>query len=190
MDKTRQYSPTIDGIRPDHTARYRFASSLIPIGRHVLDMACGCGYGSWMLKQAGMIVTGVDIAQEAIDYAQKHYAGPSFICQKAEETKGTWGAIVSFETIEHLPDPCRAFEGVSAPLLIASVPNEEFYPFSKERFAGDKYPHLRHYTVAEFEALLEAMGYAVSDWYCQKDKRGEVIKGTDGMFLIAVARVI
>lgn len=190
MDNTRQYSPTIDGIRPDHVARYQFAASVIPKGKYVLDMACGCGYGSWIMEHAGLKVTGVDIEPEAIEYAQRHYQGPTYFCQRAEDTKGHWDWLVTYETVEHVHAPSEVFAGVNAPNLIVSVPNQDYYPFFKERFAEDKYPHLRHYTPEELNALLNAMGYAVKDWYCQPDKRGEIKRGTEGMFLIAVAKII
>ena len=190
MDRTRQYSPTISGIRPDHVARYQFAGSQIPNGAKVLDAACGCGYGSWIMQEAGKVVTGVDIEPEAIEYAQRHYKGPTYLCQKAEETGGYWDWIVSFETIEHLSRPELVFATSQASHLIASVPNEERYPWSKERFAGDKYPHLRHYTPAEFEAFIESVGFAVKEWFCQTDKQGVIKPGWDGMFMLVVAERI
>lgn len=186
-DSTRQYAASIDGIRFDHIQRYNFASHSIKEGSRVLDIACGCGYGSWFMEQAGLKVTGVDICQEAIDFANDHYKGPTYICQEAHEVKGEWDAIVTFETLEHIHDPESVLKAVSAPLLIASVPNEEVFKFKPARFAGDEYPHLRHYTPLEFQELLEGSGYLVDKKFCQKDKRGDIVPGTDGMFLIYVA---
>lgn len=188
MDRTRQYSPTVDGIRPDHVKRYEFAASRIPKGSYVLDLACGCGYGSWIMEQAGLNVTGVDISREAIEYAQRHYKGPTYWNQKAQDTRGRWDVLVSFETIEHLADPEVIFQNVKADSVIASVPNEERYPFSVERFAGDEYPHLRHYTPAEFDDFFKAQGFEVVRRFCQPDKQGAIIPGTSGMFLIYIAK--
>jgi hypothetical protein len=133
-------------------------------------------------------VTGVDIEPEAIAYAKKHYQGPTYLCDAAGWPQGRFDALVSFETIEHLEIPRQVFWSASAPLVIASVPNEERYPFSKEKFAGDKYPHKRHYTPSEFEALLNSAGYEVTDRFCQKDKHGDIHPGSDGMFMIYAAR--
>lgn len=188
MDNTRQYSPTVAGIRPDHVARYEFAAKTIKPKTFVLDLACGCGYGSWIMEKTGLFVTGVDIEPEAIAYAHQHYKGPTYLCKAADEVTGRWGTIVSFETIEHLAKPETLFKGIEARQLICSVPNERFYPFSKERFAGDKYPHLRHYTPEEFESFLNDNGWTVESWHCQKDKRSPITEGKDGMFLIAVCR--
>jgi hypothetical protein len=71
-------------------------------------------------------------------------------------------------------------------LLIASVPNEEKYPFSAEKFAKDKYPHKRHYTPKQFEELLNSSGYEVTEKFCQADKHGDIKPGTEGRFLIFI----
>lgn len=187
--KDRQYG-TLDQIRADHVRRYLLAANIIPVRARTLDLACGCGYGSWLLHGAGLNVTSIDCAQEAIEYAQKWYQGPDYLCQRAEDTKGEYDAFVSFETLEHLPDPVGLLKSVRAKILIASVPNQELYPFKKENFEGESYPHLRHYTPKEFEELLQAGGYQIEQLCCQKDKDGLVFPGTDGMFLIAVARAV
>jgi len=185
MDLTRQYGQTIDRIRPDHVARYEFAANRLR-GRKVLDLACGCGYGSWILKEAGNDVVGVDISDDAIEYALRHYKGPSYFCQSAAETSGKFDAIVSFETLEHLEDPTDVLV-LDAPLIIASVPNEEMYPFRAERFEGDDYPHKRHYTPKQFDELLESAGFTVRERFCQPTKQGKIEEGTDGVFLIYIA---
>lgn len=186
-DKTRQYG-SIDQIRRDHVQRYLFAANRIPRGSRVLDLACGCGYGSWIMHGAGLEVTGADIEDEAIAYAKRHYQGPAYLCQKAEDIEGSWDALVSFETLEHLENPSVVLGAVRAPLVLASVPNEDLYPFSVERFAGDKYPHKRHYTPGQFAELLRSCGVTEIEWFCQKDKFGDVVPGTDGIFLIAVGK--
>lgn len=182
----RQYGP-IEKIKRDHVNRYLFAAERVQ-RKKVLDLACGCGYGSWILHRAGNEVVGVDIEPEAIDYAREHYEGPLYRCQPAGLVQGKFDALVTFETLEHLEAPFEVFQSVIAPLVIASVPNEERYPFRAENFAGDKYPHKRHYTPLEFEQLLNSAGFEVTEKLCQQDKQhGEIKAGTDGRFLIYVA---
>lgn len=190
MDRTRQLSTTLDGIRGDHVKRYKFAASRIPKGSTVLDAACGIGYGTKMLYDAGNIATGVDIHPEAIQMAYTHYAGPVyFVGDVRSYYNAPYDAIVSFETLEHLEDPGPALERFSEAcegLLITSVPNEERYPFIKANFSQDEFPHYRHYSPKEFEQLLNRFGFKVLERRCQKDKQGEVVLGTDGMFLVYV----
>lgn len=190
MDQTRQFGTNLTFIRPDHVYRYRFAASKIPEGGSVIDAACGCGYGSRILFEKDLTVTGIDISQEAIDYAIQYYAGPQYICSSIEAV-GDLEAdyLVSFETVEHLKFP-SILKKLNCRHIIASVPNEERYPFRPEIFAADEYPHQRHYRPVEFEQFLNGIDYRVTEKWCQKDKKGPISLGTDGLFLIYVGERI
>jgi 2-polyprenyl-3-methyl-5-hydroxy-6-metoxy-1,4-benzoquinol methylase len=186
----RQYGRGLDEIRPDHLRRYALAASYVS-GR-VLDAACGCGYGSFILQKAAPVVVGVDRSAQAIGWAEEHFAGPEYIRGQIEDAPwaGQFDTVVSLETLEHLRDPkpaLDAFRASCSGVLVASVPNEERYPFKAENFVRDESPHFRHYRPTEFQELLEASGFKVIERFCQKDKLGEIHGGTDGMFLIYVA---
>jgi SAM-dependent methyltransferase len=47
-------------------------------GRHVLDIGCGAGHSSALIKETGATVVGVDAAQGLVDYATKTFAGIDF----------------------------------------------------------------------------------------------------------------
>lgn len=188
MNPVRQWG-TLDQIRKDHVARYEFAARQIKRQSRVLDAACGCGYGSWIIQNAGNRVVGVDISRDAIKYAEEHYHGPGYLLGSILDKPwvGWFDALVSFETIEHIAEPEKALklfrESVDG-VFICSVPNENLYPFNAEKFAGDEYPHLRHYTPDEFAALLMAADFKIQSLNCQKSKTSDVEPGTDGMFLV------
>lgn len=191
MDRTRQWGTTADQIRPDHTARYRFAALKLRPRSTVLDAACGCGYGARILHDEAHHVTGVDIEGEALDHAQKYFSGPTYLRADLATCPilGRIDALVSFETLEHMADPAAFLNRVRGDLLVASVPNERRYPFHPDVFKHDKYPHQRHYTPEQFDELLESCGYEVVERHCQKLKvPGHIEPGTDGLFLIYVAR--
>lgn len=44
-------------------------------GKRVLDVGCGLGSGSWLLTEQGASVTGVDVSEDAIEWARRTY-GP------------------------------------------------------------------------------------------------------------------
>lgn len=185
----RQLGRRITEIAKDHCNRYFFAKDLLH-GR-VLDAACGCGYGSFILNEK-CVVTGVDISEKTIRHAEEFFPGPEYVLGNLAETpwRGRFSGIVSFETLEHLPEPksvLEAFRRCLSGYFVASVPNENLYPFNPEVFKEDEYPHIRHYKPEEFDALFKDSGFEVVSRWCQESKQHPEIKaGTDGRFLIYV----
>src|SRR5712692_6959809 len=58
----------------EHFARYLFAAGLCR-GKRVLDIACGSGYGAYILKILGAAqVVAVDRDPAAVRFAQRQYA--------------------------------------------------------------------------------------------------------------------
>lgn len=186
----RQVSPTLAGIRRDHVARYEWAAGQIAPGSRVLDLACGVGYGSSILSARELAVVGIDHSEEAIEYA-RHYYGlgvVSYRCEPVDSVAGfvsdSFEAVVCFETIEHVADPLPMLKNLAriAPVIFASVPNERFFPHG-EMVAF----HHRHYTREEFSALLDAAGWAVTEWDGQKDGFSDVSAGVDGRTIVVKA---
>lgn len=166
-----------------HLERYFLAARTV--GGTVLDAACGCGYGSKIMHDTGAFVTGIDLEKEAIEYARKHYPGPEYILADVMTYSARYDWVVSFETLEHIPDPLRMLKNFrKSRRLIVSTPNEEHYPFDPDKFAGDRFPHLRHWTPDELEKLLEDAGWDVYARFCQPRKVSKCIPGTEGMFLV------
>jgi 2-polyprenyl-3-methyl-5-hydroxy-6-metoxy-1,4-benzoquinol methylase len=192
LDTSRQWGHTVNEIKKDHVNRYLFAKQHVT-GR-VLDAACGCGYGSKILLENAVEAVGVDDSIEAIEWAREFFRGPQFINGKIEEAPwtGKFETIVSLETLEHLQNPeeaLKAFRRSCIGTLIASVPNENLYPFKAEVFANDESPHFRHYRPEEFQDLLEWSGFKVVGRFCQVSKQDpEVVKGTDGRYLVYICQ--
>lgn len=174
-------------IDPSHKERYYFAREHINKGDRVLDAACGCGYGSQILSKDAW-VTGIDISEKAIEYAQINYPIPRYILGDVLDIKWKFDVIVSFETIEHLEKYERLLSKFSehGKKLICSVPNEELYPFNPEDFKEDKYPHVRHFTPDEFRELLDVTGWKVLSEYCNDKYNPKVREGTDGKFMVFI----
>ncbi|GAB1261341.1 class I SAM-dependent methyltransferase [Aurantivibrio plasticivorans] len=144
-----------------HEARYEFASSHLT-GKSILDMACGCGFGTAQMagRHPELRFTGVDIDPEAIDYARRNYQldNLEFICTDAMRfDQDRYDTIVSLETIEHLIDP-RAFIANLPSLLnaggaiIASVPITP---------TCDGNPHHLHdFSLRSFNKLFSNINYS------------------------------
>ena len=91
----------------------------------VLDVACGWGYGSFILKNPETQVTGIDNDLEAISYAKNHYPDIGFIEQDIEENSlPKVDYIVCLETVEHLKNPEEFIKKIkeSADLIFLSTP--------------------------------------------------------------------
>ncbi len=178
----RQYATTLNEIRADHVARYRWATKLV--NGHVIDLGCGIGYGSYMLAHAALSVRAVDISEDALAFGKQHWNHSRIIWQQADLTHVNQIGLdwaVCFEVIEHLQDPTTLLKSVSAKYLLCSVPNEEHMPFNPVRHSY----HFRHYHKPEFAELLRKTGWLVLGWYGQVGKTSEVAPDVSGMTILA-----
>lgn len=127
-----RYVPGHGGVQIEleHQHRYRYAARVVR-GRSVLDAASGEGFGARILAEVAARVTGVERDEGVVAHARSRYPGIDF--QAGDVTAlpfpdGSFEAVVSFETIEHVDEPERAvaeFRRVLAPggLLVVSTPN-------------------------------------------------------------------
>lgn len=93
-------------VRNEHLRRYA-AIRRFCYGK-TLDMACGCGYGSFLLAVNPDVsgVTAVDCDREAIEWATREFKHPkiNYLEKKTSTIKGNFDTLVCLETIEHLKD--------------------------------------------------------------------------------------
>jgi ubiquinone/menaquinone biosynthesis C-methylase UbiE len=148
------YDPT---RRCFHLARYEFAAKYA-LDRQIADIACGTGYGSALLGQPACAskVMGIDIDAEAVAYANRNHSCErvSFVVASGDATPladASVDLVVSFETIEHVPDDQRLlkeFHRILKPggLMICSTPNE--WPLEIMEH------HLRVYDRRSFEEII------------------------------------
>jgi len=146
-----------------HIERYRFASQLAP-GKVILDVACGTGYGSDLLAgHAANRVVGGDASPGALSFATDRFRRENLSFLKLDASRlpfppSTFDAVVSFETLEHMPDPgqfLRECARVLRPngVLLCSTPmrlawRPPWMPKPLNPF------HTREFTVGELRAAL------------------------------------
>lgn len=140
-----------------HKARYEFAANYAN-RKTIADIACGTGYGTNLLATAGGAehVHGVDIDSEAISYASNRYRANNvtFHCSSADSTAlpdRYFDVVISFETIEHLPNDQMLLKEISRilkpeGLLISSTPNN--WPLECAKY------HVRTYDLEAFKKTL------------------------------------
>jgi len=142
-------------LRNQHLARYRWAAAGAS-GLRVLDAACGTGYGSRILSEAGARqVTSMDVSFDA--------SGLGFV--RADATRlparnGAFDLYVSFETLEHVEDDVALVSEAHRVLapggrFFCSTPNRDFLSPGLTLRDRPRNPyHVREYSIAELESLL------------------------------------
>ena len=196
----------------EHVGRYLFAADRVH-GLHVLDAACGTGYGSALLARSAAAVTGVDIDPQTIGFASGWWGSPSVRFDVADVASlpfadATFDAIVSFETIEHVPDPAATlaeFHRVLVPggPLIVSTPSRDVYnwvsfphgdgnPFHPSELTPEEFVAAleRHYVIESLHGQVHVPGFGAAESPSTPRSRSPVarlarsaIKGTTSWFL-------
>jgi len=159
-------------LEEDHLARYKFAAQFVR-DKKVLDIACGSGYGSKLLKESGAkAVDGVDISKVIIDFAKTNYCtdGVNFTVANAEtfSPDKRYDVITSFETIECIDNfgaALKNFYNLLEPggILLISSPNRiVFSPKLKSILERPANPfHAREFIIQELLQELEQCGFVM-----------------------------
>jgi len=108
-----------------HVPRYAWALRWC-VGKRVVDLGCGSGYGTMMLSWVAAHVTGVDCAYETLDYAQRHWLGATNLIYRQLDVEvddlPDADVYVAFELLEHLDEPQALLDTLDG-LVLWSVPH-------------------------------------------------------------------
>lgn len=139
----------------------------------VLDIASGTGYGSKLIatETKAKEVTGADIAPQAVNFANNLNTYPNLkylvanALQKDSFKKDAFDKIISFETLEHVPEKNMMqmlqnfyFWLQKKGKLICSTPNELANPYIIDNKVTNEY-HYKHYTSTEIIHALKTVGF-------------------------------
>lgn len=104
--------------------RYKFViDCLKDKPRVIADLACGMGYGAYMLKQAGHYVAGYDKSIKAIDYAKDNYSNIFYNVVDLEKVViDGFDVAVCLEMLCHLKNPQKFIDNIKMKELIISAP--------------------------------------------------------------------
>jgi SAM-dependent methyltransferase len=155
-------SPEAYAVYLMHEATYRFAAQYTR-GMRVLDFGCGSGYGSAEIAEAAAHVTGVDVSDDAIEYASEHFARDNLAFRTIDPdaplpfADGSFDTVLSFQVIEHVPDAARYLSEIRRVLvpggrLVLATPDRSTRLFPGQR-PWNRW-HLHEYAAAELDALL------------------------------------
>lgn len=180
-----RFVPTVHGdIELEHLHRYALARTLVT-GLHVLDIASGEGYGSAMLAETALHVTGVDIAPDAVAHARQRYLRPNLqylegSCSAIPLPDHSIDAIVSFETIEHHDQHTEMMQEITRVLrpnglLIISSPDKQHYSVGP---AFHNEYHVKELYENEFRNLL-GQYFSHCRYWGQRIVHGSAILATE-----------
>ena len=159
-----------------HLKRYQFSAKQLR-GKYILDIACGCGYGTALMAEShpDKQFVGVDVDLVAVKYAREHYQadnlryecgnGMDFTLKMKDSDKHqTFDTIISLETIEHVDKPQKMVTHLLTQLsdkgiMIASVP-------TTPTVDGNPH-HLHDFTVASFYRLFSTSNYQAGETFEQ-----------------------
>lgn len=132
------------GVLIPHLQRYAFATRYC-WQKEVVDLACGSGYGAYLLSMVAKSVKGTDLSEEAVTYALDHFRAYNLEYGLDDITKGIpYGEVyTAFECLEHLENPQATLALMGDATVIYSIPVDD----------GSKY-HVRPYTVEEIINLF------------------------------------
>lgn len=144
----------------EHIERYNFALNYCR-NKNVLDIACGIGYGSKILKSnKSKKIVSADISSKALSIANK-LAKSNYILMDASTMsliEGTFDVVCSFETIEHLKNHQKFLEEIKRVLrpngiLIISTPTKEFWSPYSDKPANPF--HMKEFSIKEFYKIIQ-----------------------------------
>ncbi|NDD62369.1 MAG: glycosyltransferase [Acidobacteria bacterium] len=180
-----RFIPTEQGrIRLEHYHRYAMVLEMVR-GKVVLDVACGEGYGSYLMADTADSVIGVDVSDEVIRHATSVYGRPNLVFSEGSVTSlpfpsDSFDVVVSFETVEHVAEQEQMLAEIRRVLrpnglLVISSPNRPIY--SEESGEHNKF-HVRELDFQEFDDLLRSH-FTVISYFGQRLLMSSVIQPLD-----------
>lgn len=140
------------------------------VGKRVVDMACGEGYGSEVLSRGAASVVGVDANPEAHEHARLRYVRQNLRFERdlVETFSEPCDAVVFLQTIEHVQNPgeiLEHFKAMLAPGGVAYVSTPNLLTLAPAGAEKSENPwHVKEYRAHEFRDLCRAHFDDVELW--------------------------
>jgi SAM-dependent methyltransferase len=177
---------------PEFELRRRFLLADIRPGLRMLDVGCGDGRFTAEAAAAGATVTGVEVADAAIDRARARYPDLEFRRVEIDGflpfEDGSFDIAWASEVIEHVSDTARWLSEVRRVLrprgvILLTTPSHGRLRVALggvERFSPPLGDHLHLYTQRSLTKTLEEFGFG--------DLRVRAVRGPPGLRRLLFAR--
>ena len=159
-----------------HRFAYTFAARLAAPGHRVLDVGCGEGYGSQILREAGAEYVGIEVDPAAIAHAKARYDGDFRPYDGVSLPDEQFDLVTCFQVIEHLAEPEGLLEQIatSGAEAFFTTPNRDLRLRPGER-PWNRF-HVREYSRTELHDLLARYFPRVSVSFVRAPKEIEAIE--------------
>ena len=147
-----------------HLATYKYCIPFVNRKR-VLDYGCGSGYGTALISEHSLEVTGIDISSEAIEYAQSQYSAPNLKYMRIDPAEvaplpfpdSSFDVVLSFQVIEHVQNVSAYLQEIDRVLVpggkvIIATPDRSTRLFSFQK--PWNMWHLREYSLEQLNETL------------------------------------
>ena len=143
---------------------WRYVQSLDYIKKKdtVLDIGCGCGYGSYILAHKAKKVVGTDNRKEIVEYGNQYYRQENLELVQSElkDLHDQYDVVIALEFIEHVENVSEVFDKfneVAKRTVVVSTPHIN---------AVNNNPfHFKHFTEQEVEEEFIRIGFAVREMH-------------------------
>lgn len=179
-----QRSAVLDDRKPATYSRPRpEVISLVPAdARRILDLGCGDGSLAAALCEQGAVVLGVDVDSSSVDQARRVLSEAHVVDLDepgAIRRLGQFDAVICADILEHLRDPWRALDEVSATLrpggsVVLSIPNVQHATVALDLLFRGRWEytpqgllditHLRFFTERSARALIAGANLMITDF--------------------------
>jgi SAM-dependent methyltransferase len=160
-----------DLVPPDLALRRNFLNANLSAADRVLDLGCGQGDFTALIRQTGAEVLGVEVAQAAVDRARRRHPGLEFDLVEIDGPlplgDGSFDVVWASEVIEHVADTARWLSEVRRVLapggrLLVTTPSHGRLRLAMggiERYSEPLGDHLHLYSSRSLRELLEEFGF-------------------------------
>lgn len=176
MAEERQAYNEISPWWGEHIHRYREAINRLPKNARVLDLACGNGYGTFLISDyTSEMVIGGDLDKTAIRNCKKLFQKSNLVYKQIDATNipyedQSFDCVISFETIEHTKEYKKVlteFNRILKPggKLFLSTPNIKIN--SPEGIIRNKY-HTQEFNYSQLKEIIGCLNFKNIAFYGQR----------------------
>lgn len=176
--------------------RVKVVKRVMPSGK-LLDVGCGEGLFLWCAKQSGYDVSGIEVSEFAVKYAEEKFGLSIYntTLENSNFSDNSFDIITFWHTLEHLSHPEITLKKAYHLLkpgghLFVAVPNihdiigQKFYRLINGYYfqiytSDSKEPHLYHFSYITLKLLLEKNNFRVvrlGPDFCQVDPYWKIIE--------------